>query len=253
MAVEGTIDGQDRRAWMRHRLAAGERLSLPDTARQFGVHEMTVRRDFQFLAESGLGRRIRGAILPSSAAPFDDRRNRASAAKRIIAAKLAGMITPGMAIGLDASTTVHALTAILPADQGLSVITNGLASFTALCRREGVRAYLSGGEQEDLNDCLVGTLAVQALTNFNLDLALISAAGISVRSGTSESTLAQAGMKLAMADTAERLVLAVDSGKFESTAPVKSLELARVDVLVTELDPGDGRLDRYRRLVAEIL
>ena len=54
-------------------------------------------------------------------------------------------------------------------------------------------------------------------------------------------------MKLALAGSAGEVVLAVNASKLGHRAPARAFGLDRVDVLVTELDPTDPRLDPYRR------
>ena len=74
----------------------------------------------------------------------------------------------------------------------------------------------------------------------------VSAAALDPRHGTSEATLEEAEVKLALADVAAEVVVAVDSSKLDQRAPARALPPERVDLLVTELDPADARLDPYR-------
>jgi DeoR/GlpR family transcriptional regulator of sugar metabolism len=74
----------------------------------------------------------------------------------------------------------------------------------------------------------------------------VSAAAIDPTFGSSEASLAEAEVKIAFAASATRVVLAVDSSKLGSRAPARTFELAAIDVLVTELNPSDTRLDPYR-------
>ena len=67
--------------------------------------------------------------------------------------------------------------------------------------------------------------------------------------GSSESTLLDAEVKLALANAAAEIVLAVDSSKLGHRAPARCFAIDRIDVLVTELDPRDTRLDPYRDVV----
>ena len=53
-------------------------------------------------------------------------------------------------------------------------------------------------------------------------------------------------MKRTFADAADRVVLAVDAAKLGARAVAVGLEWEQVDLLVTELDPGDDRLAPYR-------
>ena len=53
-------------------------------------------------------------------------------------------------------------------------------------------------------------------------------------------------MKRSIAQGAHDVVLAVDSSKLGGRAVAVGIDWDRVDVLVTELDPGDERLTPYR-------
>lgn len=49
-----------------------------------------------------------------------------------------------------------------------------------------------------------------------------------------------------MANASGRVVLAADSSKLDGKAMARPLPISRVDVLATELDPSDPRLDPLR-------
>jgi DeoR family fructose operon transcriptional repressor len=52
-----------------------------------------------------------------------------------------------------------------------------------------------------------------------------------------------------LADVTGEVVVAVDHSKLGQRGPARCLGLDRIDVLVTDLDPDDDRLDPYRRKV----
>ncbi|MET0713409.1 MAG: DeoR/GlpR family DNA-binding transcription regulator [Mycetocola sp.] len=252
MALKSTLSAEARRAGLLEDARTSGGVDLVDAATRYDVHPMTIRRDFEFLERDGHVRRVRGGVVTVEDDPFTMRQVRNLRAKQVIAAKVLPLIPSGGAIGLDASTTVCALAEMLPADRTITAVTNGLVAFDALSRKSAVQAYLTGGEREEHNLSLVGHLTQQAFATFHLDCSIISAMGVHARSGTSESTLAQAAVKDAMARAADRVILAVDASKLEFHSHVHALTLERVTTLVTDLDPDDGRLDPYRRLVPEI-
>jgi DeoR family fructose operon transcriptional repressor len=63
-----------------------------------------------------------------------------------------------------------------------------------------------------------------------------------------EATLEEAEVKRSIAASAERVVLAVDSSKLDARGVAVGLEWHDIDLLVTDLDPGDTRLAPYRDL-----
>ena len=234
-------------------LAERGQVLLADAVLLWDIHPMTIRRDFDYLQRSGLARRVRGGLVAISADGFGQRRSLNLAAKETIAQKLVGLVPTGATIGLDSSTTIFSLAPLLPDELQLSVVTNGLEAFDVLQGSPGIRSYLTGGEREEQNVSLVGMLAIQSLGNFHLDCCFVSALSVHSDMGTSENTLEQAAVKDAMVRASERVVVGVDASKLETRSRVRSLTWDRVDVLVTELDPSDARLDAYRGKVSEIL
>ena len=75
-----------------------------------------------------------------------------------------------------------------------------------------------------------------------------SAAALDPVLGALETTLEEAEVKRSIAAGAEQVVLAVDAGKLGLRALAVGIEWDRVDVLVTDLEPSDQRLERYRNL-----
>jgi DeoR family fructose operon transcriptional repressor len=253
VAITGTLDAEARRAAMVTELGIHGVLTLNETAEVWGVHAMTIRRDFNVLVLQGVARRIRGGVVAIAGDDFTRRRHQNADAKRQIAEKLRTLIRPDTAIALDSSTTVHALAEILTGESRVSVLTNGLGAFQTLSGREGVRSYLTGGERDQQNISLVGSLAVQSVRQFTLDVCFLSTMNIDPVFGTGELTMEQIAVKQAMADASATVVLAVDSAKFATRARFRSLSLSEFDVLVTELDPEDPRLDSYRGQIPAIL
>ncbi len=253
MAVTGSLESEARRSALVADLLEHGILHLAASAATWGVHTMTIRRDFDSIVNAGLARRVRGGIVSVQSDPFSQRVHMHSTAKKTIAAKLRTLVHDDSTIGLDASTTIYALTERLDGFSGISAITNGMSSFQRLLDREGVRAFLTGGERDEHNDSLVGSLAVQALGQFNFDVVFLSAMSVDPALGTSEQTVEQVAIKQTMARAAALVVLAVDSTKFDTRSRARSLLVDDFDVLVTDLDPSDVALDPYRSAVEQIL
>lgn len=253
MAMSGTLDTERRREEMIARLSQEGALLVNEAAAEWGVHAMTVRRDFDSFVGQGIARRVRGGLVALRGDSFKHRKHLNAGAKQAIARKMLELVEPGSVIGLDSSTTVSAFAEQLTGPGDVTIVTNGLPAFRALLPREGLQVFLTGGEQETQNESLVGPLAEAALAHFMIGTAFLSTMSLAQGSGASEDTLAQASFKRALAAAAQRLVLAIDSSKLETQARFRSLELDRIDTLVTELNPADSRLDPYREAVREII
>jgi DeoR family transcriptional regulator, fructose operon transcriptional repressor len=241
-----SVDALDRLRRIEAQVRADGRVRVVDLAAELAVSEMTIRRDLDMLAADGVVQRVRGGAIAIGPQPFADRFSRNMRAKDRIAAKLSGLVGDGGAIGIDASSTLQRLTGHLGDVRDLTVVTNGQDTFAALQGKPGVTALLTGGQLDPRTGSLVGPMAARSARSLLLRRLFVSAAALDPGHGTSESTLEDAEAKLALADVAAEVVVAVDSSKLGHRAAARALPPERVAVLVTELDPGDPRLDPYR-------
>jgi DeoR family fructose operon transcriptional repressor len=219
-------------------------------AADFGVSEMTIRRDLDELEELGVVRRVRGGAVALGPEPFADRHRHNARAKARIAEKLLAIVPASGTIAIDASSTINRLAGSLEGARDLVVVTNGLDSFQALVGKPGVMAALTGGTREPRTGSLVGPGASSAARSYIYDTFFCSAAAIEEDLGSSEATISESEVKREFAGSSSRLVLAVDHSKLGTRAQAKVFGLEEIDLMVTDLDPGDHRLDPYRGRVA---
>jgi DeoR family fructose operon transcriptional repressor len=243
------LESMARLDLIRTRLDVNGRVRVIELAGELDVSEMTIRRDLDLLVDEGVAHRVRGGAVAIGPQQFAARAEQHSRAKGRIADKLLALVGEGGAIGIDASSTLQRLAARLAPARDLTVLTNGLDAFRALRDHAGVTALLTGGALDESTGSLVGPLATRAANDVLLRRLFVSASALDPELGSSESTLLDAEVKLALAAAAAEVVLAVDSSKLGHRAPARCFSFARIDVLVTELDPRDERLDSYREVV----
>jgi DeoR family fructose operon transcriptional repressor len=248
-----SIDAIGRLEEIRARVASDGRVKVAELADEFGVSEMTIRRDLDVLAEQGLVRRVRGGATPLGPQLFAERFGRQARAKDRIAAKLVGLVGDARAIGIDASSTLQRLAGRLDDARDLTIVTNGPECFAALQDNPGVTPLLTGGRLDRRTGSLVGPLATRSARDLALDVLFVSAAAVDAGAGTFEATLEEAEVKVALAAVSGRVVLAVDHSKLGGQAAVaRCLALDRIDVLVTDLAPTDDRLATYREAGVDV-
>lgn len=249
MGIEGSLAAEERQEQLLTTLRNEGRVEIEAAAERLGVHPMTIRRALKKLERSGRARLVRGGAVYVGTEEFEVRASRALSAKRRIAEKLQPIVTEHDSLGLDASSTVFQLAQAMPPVEHLLVVTYGLQSFQALQRHPHTQVILSGGELDPRTGSLVGMVAQQSIERFSLACCILSTTALDPGAGTMEPTVEEVGMKQALARAADRVVLAADATKLAQRSAVRSVELARVDLLVTELDPADPRLDPFRDVV----
>jgi DeoR family transcriptional regulator, fructose operon transcriptional repressor len=240
---------EERLGEVRGLIAERGAVRIDELAADFGVSEMTIRRDLDELEALGVARRVRGGALALGPEPFAQRHRHNARAKARIAEKLLPLLPASGTVAFDASTTIYRLAASLENARDLVVVSNGLDTFNTLVGKPGITASLSGGTQEPRTGSLVGPMAVRAVESYLYDVFVCSAAALDHELGSSEAALAESEVKRAFSQTSRRIILAVDQTKLGTRAQARMFELEQLDLLVTDLDPDDNRLDEYRNRV----
>jgi DeoR/GlpR family transcriptional regulator of sugar metabolism len=221
--------------------------------RQFGVSDMTIRRDLEVLADRGLVDKVHGGATiagPGSTEEpgFDAKSIRQRAEKRAIAARALELVEPGTAIALSAGTTTAALATLLVDVPGLTVVTNSIpvADLLYQAGRPDQTVVLTGGIRTP-SDALAGPVAEAAIGTLNVDMLFLGVHGMSPRTGFTTPNLMEAGTNRLLVHAARRLVVLADHTKWETIGIATIAPLEDADVLITD----DGLLAEAREQLDE--
>lgn len=243
------VSPEERLTLVRNLVGERGTVRIDELASDFGVSEMTIRRDLDELETLGLVRRVRGGAIALGPELFAQRHRHNARAKARIAEKLIPLIPAVGILAIDASTTVYRLAASLEGARHLVIVTNGLDAFQALVEKPGIDVTLTGGTQEPRTGTLVGPFAIRMAESMLYDSLICSSAALDPVFGSSEAAVDESEVKRAFSRTSQRIVLAVDHTKLGTRAQARTFALDEIDLLVTDLDPGDERLDPYRNSV----
>ena len=213
---------------------------VSDLVREFGVSDMTVRRDLDALADRGLVRKVHGgATTPDNRVTdepgFTAKSTQQLAEKEAIARHAATLVQPGAGIALSAGTTTAILARHLVDVPELTVVTNSIPVADVLHRngRSDQTVILTGGVRTP-SDALVGPVAVAAIRSLNPDLLFLGAHGISESAGLSTPNLLEAETNRALIDAARRVVVLADHTKWQTVGISSFARLADVDLVITD-------------------
>ncbi|TVR12302.1 MAG: DeoR/GlpR transcriptional regulator [Planctomycetota bacterium] len=222
-------------------------------AGEWGISEMTVRRDLQRLAEQGVAARVHGGAVAAGGLRFASRLDRHGKEKRRAVSKLIESLPDAGCIYLDGSTTIYHLIDALARRPGLQVATNNSDTFHRLAQVAGIRPLLIGGELNTATDNLVGPLSHRAVEGLSFIAAYTSAYALDPEAGGCEPEAADAEIKSLVARRSRRVYVAINHHKLGRYAAASWQWRPETTVLATDLDPADPRLNPYRSLIAEII
>ncbi len=207
-------------------------VSSADLAERIGVSEMTIRRDLRMLEADGRARRVAGGATSAidSGIPFERRDVAATAQKRAIAAIAAEEVAGFATVAVDAGTTAAAVAPLLRAQ---TIVTHSLPVIASLAGRRPHALIAAGGHYQPETRSFAGPLAEATLQGIRCDATILSATAVTADAlwGTNAP---DAAIKRILAGAAVTVVVVADGGKLGAAAPLRILDTAAVDVLVTD-------------------
>ncbi|MCH5377616.1 MAG: DeoR/GlpR family DNA-binding transcription regulator, partial [Planctomycetes bacterium] len=142
--------------------------SLPDLATELQVSESTVRRDLDYLEETGVARRTHGGVFYTGPSPklphFDVRQSVEWDKKRQIAVAASRLIEAGDTVLLDGGSTTYELARVL-VGKPLQVVTNSLPVAMLFSTTESVDLVLVGGYVHSRTGVSLGPYANEMLAD----------------------------------------------------------------------------------------
>ncbi|MFJ5229346.1 DeoR/GlpR family DNA-binding transcription regulator [Kitasatospora sp. NPDC088391] len=245
--------GPQRRALILDLVRRTGAVRVAGLVEQFGVSDMTIRRDLDELARAGEVEKIYGGAVAAGGRAeepgFEAKARREAAAKAALAAAAAAQVEPGSVVAVSAGTTAHAVVERLLEVRGLTVVTNSLPVADLLREHNarhpgaGPTLLLTGGTPTP-SAALVGPLADQAIRSLYVDVLVVGAHGVSERAGLTTPNLAEAQTNRAMIAAARRVVAVADHSKWGVVGLSAFAALDELDCLVT-----DSGLDGAARAV----
>ena len=223
----------ERRFKVLERIAADQAVEVSSLAREFGVSEMTIRRDLRRLDRDGFVRRTYGGAttrVVRSAGGFEVTQNARTLhhaqEKRQIAMRAAELTADARVMSL--------VIASLLGTRRVSVIMAG------------------GMVRQDELSC-VGPAAVECVQRYNTDVAVIGAAGVSVRRGITDLDDQEAGVIRAALDKTERIIVLADGSKFGDVALSTVVPINRVSAIVTDPSADPVEVERIAGEGVEVI
>ena len=205
-----------RRAAILHAVSSQGALRIAGLADEFGVSDVTIRRDVDALQEQGLVEKVHGGVTINGyqtgtlEPPFEENEGLEILSKSAIATEAKKLVSPGCAIALMGGSTVFALAKELLAVDSLTIVTNSIPVSDLFSRHgnDTHQVIVTGGIRTPTHS-LVGPIAAATLHRFNVDTVFMGAHGIEHGVGLSTPNVLEADINaVAIAQAREVCVLA---------------------------------------------
>lgn len=207
-------------------------------AREFGVSEVTIRRDLTALEERGVAQRSHGgAILVDSTFSdprFIESRLHQREAKRKIARLCAELLPKRGSLFVGGGTTACEVVSSLRDQPQLNIFTSNLAAASETMS-DGAKLSLIGGTVQGPTCSLAGELARASLSLLSAERIILGADAISVEGGVTSYSGAEADVARMMIErTRGEVICVVDSTKWNKRADHLVIPVPNLSMIVTD-------------------
>jgi len=232
---------EERRQRILAILHAEGRVLVGSLSVQFGVSQITIRKDLDVLDERGLIQRSHGgALLPTSNAlldpSFQEKQKLHTAEKERIAIAAVKLVRDGSCVMLDSGTTTAAIAQELKKLSSLTVITNAINIAAELANTD-FEVILTGGTLRQNSFSMVGPIAEDVL---NLEV------------GLTTPNLLEARVNRAMVTSSHRVVAVCDSTKFSRRSLSRIMPISELHHIITDKGLPESSVEALRRQNIEV-
>jgi DeoR/GlpR family transcriptional regulator of sugar metabolism len=249
---------EERQRLILEALQENKKVGVQDLSRRFGTSEVTIRRDLQELASSGMLRRAhRGAILVNPAPPEPPVVHRMALGqqeKEAIACQASELVCDGDSIFIGSGSTTAYLARHLVGRKQLTVVTNALniAADLALAN-ENITTVVTGGVVRSDELSLLGHIVELTLPEMRVEKIFMGMQAISIEGGLTTDHLPEVATARKVFDMAPELIVLADHSKLNTLAAAFIAPVTRMTTLVTDAGADAPFLARLEGLGIRVI
>lgn len=201
-------------------------------AKEFQVHEATIRRDLAEIEQEGLLRRTHGGVIVDRGAnkepSFSERASDQLEQKMRIGQKAAELIEDGDHIILDSGTTTIHIAQNIKDRSNITVVTNDMNVAAELRDAPGIKVIVTGGELYPSSFMLNGMFTDRVLEGLHVQKAFIGTPAIHPKHGLTHPEAQLVPTKQGMIAAAQEIIVVADDTKIgkvslHTVAPIQSI------------------------------
>ena len=233
---------QGRRSAILQRLREDSTVTVAQLSKQFGVSEVTIRKDLRILKERKLLIRVHGGAIMGASASSAETEERNISFKRLVNAKekeaigraAAAHIKDGDTIMIDSGTTALEVARHLERFNDLTIITNSINAMLEALKYKRFKVMLMGGSVRETSLSTVGSLAESNLKLFYCDKLFLGVDSFSVEAGLSTPNVEEASTNQVMISRAREVIAVFDSSKINKRALAFIAMPDKINTVITD-------------------
>ena len=246
---------EERHQFILNEVRIHNRVLLTDIADLLSVSVDTVRRDIKELHTKEQLKKVHGGAVSLGFNNYNPTGKKIYSLeqKSQIAEKALRLIKEGQVILLSGGTTNLELARRLPDKIKLTCFTPSLPIAVQLLSKTNVEVIFIGGRLSKDSQITIGGSAINMLSEIKVDICFLGTNSIHPIEGLTEFDWEIVQMKKAMIHSSRKVVSPCISEKIGSLQRYRICGVEEVDVIITELEPWDMKLDVFKNMNIQLI
>ncbi len=245
---------KERQAFILHQVNLHNKVLSVDLSQEMSVSEDTIRRDLNEMHHQEKLIKVHGGALSKSFYLSVQSTNvYALDGKKTIAMKAAKLIKDGMFVLTTGGTTIIELAKALPPELSATFITVSLSAAYEYIHHPNIEVIFIGDRISRSSQISIGAEAISKIKDIRADLCFLGTNAIDVEHGLTDNDWDVVQIKKTMIGSSQKVVSLAIAEKLNTSQRIKVCDIGEIDVLVTELEPSDKRLQPYVQAGVEVI
>jgi DeoR family transcriptional regulator of aga operon len=211
---------------------------VAELSEHFGVSEVTIRKDLQYLEERNLILRTHGGAMRLdylvNEQSLDEKSQKYQEQKVRIGRAAAALVKDGDSLILDAGTTVLQVVRHLRGKRRLTILTSSIMIATEVLRIPDAQLIMLGGPVRPNSAAVVGNYAEQMVRDHSFHKLFLAANGFDVERGLTTTDTLEAHLNRLMIASAMQTIAVFDSSKFGHQGLCTICGVESINTIVTD-------------------
>jgi DeoR family transcriptional regulator of aga operon/DeoR family myo-inositol catabolism operon transcriptional repressor len=226
-----------------------------EISKEFGISEITVRRDFDRLLDKGIIKKIYGGAATTESfmqePVFVKRVKENIEEKKKIASEAIKRISDGDVVLIESGSTCLELVKLLPQKKNITIITTAPHILNALrnLKRNGDldgEVLCCGGIWRDKPDIFIGPQAIHFFNSLRINIVFFGIVALDLEEGWMVSSIHEAEITKKIVSCSEKIIGITVSNKFNKISLSKVGSLTLFNEIITDNDLKPEILKKYK-------
>ena len=232
------------------------KVKVIDLSVEFGVSEVSIRKDLEALEAEGHLKRVHGGAVALNKLyvnmDLGERYKTNASAKKHLAELAAEFIDDNDTIFMNAGTTLTYVLRAIKGKKNVSIVTNSIQNATEASSHSTFNIILLGGDVDTKYQFTYGSDAEKQLKNYHATKCILSVDGVSEDAGLTLYYANEASLARQMIASASNVIVVADGSKIGREVFARITDATKMDVLITNKTDKNDTLKALEELGIKI-